>query len=325
MNIISNLVSLASSTIGMVLLGLIIAVVVRLCGGAFKKTFKRLLWLAVLPLLLWSYGTLIERNVFRVVPIEISSSNLPQSFNGYRIVHISDLHLASFEGRNRALIRAVNKINEQNPDLILFTGDLITISPRELGGGLQEILSKLKAKDGVYAILGNHDFCTYGKWQSKDAQAVALEELKLRIRNMGWKLLSNTNIHIVRNSVDSISLIGIDNISTNKHFNSYGDLGKAMEGATGQYKILMSHDPSLWRAEILGLSSVIDLTLSGHTHAMQFSLPGWSPSALLFDEYRGLYTEGEQALYVNIGLGETFFTARIGAVPEITVLNLTKK
>ena len=325
MNIISNLVSLASSTIGMVLLGLIIAVVVRFCGGAFKKTFKRLLWLAVLPLLLWSYGTLIERNVFRVVPIEISSSNLPQSFNGYRIVQISDLHLASFEGRNRALIRAVNKINEQNPDLILFTGDLITISPRELGGGLQEILSKLKAKDGVYAILGNHDFCTYGKWESKRAQTDALEELKLRIRNMGWKLLSNTNIHIVRNSVDSISLIGIDNISTNKHFNSYGDLGKAMKGVTGQYKILMSHDPSLWRAEILGLPSVIDLTLSGHTHAMQFSLPGWSPSALLFDEYRGLYTEGEQALYVNIGLGETFFTARIGAVPEITVLNLTKK
>ena len=325
MNIISNLVSLASSTIGMVLLGLIIAVVVRLCGGAFKKTFKRLLWLAVLPLLLWSYGTLIERNVFRVVPIEISSSNLPQSFNGYRIVHISDLHLASFEGRNRALIRAVNKINEQNPDLILFTGDLITISPRELGGGLQEILSKLKAKDGVYAILGNHDFCTYGKWKSKRAQADALEELKLRIRNMGWKLLSNSNVHIVRNGVDSISLIGIDNISTNKHFNSYGDLGKAMKGVTGQYKILMSHDPSLWRTEILGLSSVIDLTLSGHTHAMQFSLPGWSPSALLFDEYRGLYTEGEQALYVNIGLGETFFTARIGAVPEITVLNLTKK
>ncbi len=325
MNIISNLVSLASSTIGMVLLGLIIAVVVRLCGGAFKKTFKRLLWLAVLPLLLWSYGTLIERNVFRVVPIEISSSNLPQSFNGYRIVHISDLHLASFEGRNRALIRAVNKINEQNPDLILFTGDLVTIGPRELGGGLQEILSKLKAKDGVYAILGNHDFCTYGKWESKRAQADALEELKLRIRNMGWKLLSNSNVHIVRNGVDSISLIGIDNISTNKHFNSYGDLGKAMEGVTGQYKILMSHDPSLWRTEILGLSSVIDLTLSGHTHAMQFSLPGWSPSALLFDEYRGLYTEGEQALYVNIGLGETFFTARIGAVPEITVLNLTKK
>ena len=325
MNIISNLVSLASSTIGMVLLALIIAVIVRLCGGAFKKTFKRLLWLALLPLLLWSYGTLIERNRFSVVPVEISSSNLPESFNGYRIVHISDLHLASFEGRNRALIRAVNKINEQNPDLILFTGDLITISPRELGGGLQEILSELKAKDGVYAILGNHDFCTYGKWKSKGEQAYALEELKMRIAKMGWKLLSNSNIHITKNAVDSISLIGIDNISTNKHFNSYGDLGKAMEGATGQYKILMSHDPSLWRAEILGLSSVIDLTLSGHTHAMQFSLPGWSPSALLFDEYRGLYTEGEQALYVNIGLGETFFTARIGAVPEITVLNLTKK
>lgn len=325
MNIISNLVSLGSATVGMILIALVVAVIVKMFGGVFKKIFKRLLWLAVLPFLLWSYGTLIERNRFSVVPVEISSSNLPQSFKGYRIVHISDLHLASFEGRNRALIRAVNKINEQNPDLILFTGDLVTIGPRELGGGLQEILSKLKAKDGVYAILGNHDFCTYGKWQSKDAQAVALEELKLRIRNMGWKLLSNTNIHIVRNSVDSISLIGIDNISTNKHFNSYGDLGKAMEGATGQYKILMSHDPSLWRAEILGLPSVIDLTLSGHTHAMQFSLPGWSPSALLFDEYRGLYTEGEQALYVNIGLGETFFTARIGAVPEITVLNLTKK
>ena len=116
----------------------------------------------------------------------------------------------------------------------------------------------------------------------------------------------------------------LKNVDLNE-INSYGDLGKAMEGVSGQYKILMSHDPSLWRAEILGLPDGIDLTLSGHTHAMQFSLPGWSPSALLFDEYRGLYTEGEQSLYVNIGLGETFFTARIGAVPEITVLNLTKK
>ncbi len=325
MSIVSNLISLGSATVGMVLIALVVAAVVKMFGGAFKKSFKRLLWLAVLPLLLWSYGTLVERNIFRVVPIEIVSSNLPQSFNGYRVVQISDLHLVSFEGRNRALIRAVRKINAQNPDLILFTGDLVTIGPRELGGGLQEILSALRAKDGVYAILGNHDFCTYGKWQSKRAQADALEELKLRIRNMGWKLLSNTNVHIVRNGVDSISLIGIDNISTNKHFNSYGDLGKALEGANGQYKILMSHDPALWRAEIVAPKTDIDLTLSGHTHAMQFSLPGWSPSALLFDEYRGLYSEGEQLLYVNIGLGQTFFSARIGAVPEITVLNLSKK
>ena len=160
MSIVSNLISLGSATVGMVLIALVVAAVVKMFGGAFKKSFKRLLWLALLPLLLWSYGTLVERNIFRVVPIEIVSSNLPQSFNGYRVVQISDLHLASFEGRNRALIRAVRKINAQNPDLILFTGDLVTIGPRELGGGLQEILSGLRAKDGVYAILGNHDFCT---------------------------------------------------------------------------------------------------------------------------------------------------------------------
>ncbi len=325
MDIISNVVSLCSATLFVVLLDLIVAMVIKLGGGKFKKSFKRGLWATLLPSLLWCYGTFIERNIYRINEVSLYSQNLPASFDGYKIVQISDIHLASFKGRNKSLQHAVNKINSQQPDLILVTGDLITIGPWELDGGLQEILSKLNAKDGVYTILGNHDFCAYGKWESKNEQKEALNQLKTRISQMGWRLLSNSNVVLSRAESDTISLIGIDNISQNRHFRSYGDLNKAMIGVSGSFKILMSHDPSFWRAEIVTPKTDIDLTLSGHTHAMQFSLFGWSPSSLLFDEYRGLYSEKEQFLYVNIGLGETFFKARVGATPEITVLNLLKK
>ncbi|MBQ5618844.1 MAG: metallophosphoesterase, partial [Alistipes sp.] len=247
---------------------------------------------------------------------------LPSSFDGYRIVHISDMHLMSFAGRERALERAVGKINALEPDLIAFTGDLVTLGPEELDG-LQDILSAMKARDGVYAVLGNHDYSEYRRHDSQQAKRESLEVLKRRIHEMGWQLLLNENHSIVRGE-DKLSVIGVENISGNRSFRTYGNFQQARIGADGAYKILLSHDPSHWRAEVVGKSDV-DLTLSGHTHAMQISLLGWSPSSLMYDEYRGLYNQGEQYLYVNTGLGQTAVNARFGATPEITLITLKTK
>jgi predicted MPP superfamily phosphohydrolase len=232
------------------------------------------------------------------------------------------MHLMSFAGRERALERAVSKINALEPDLIAFTGDLVTLGPEELDG-LQDILSAMKARDGVYAVLGNHDYSEYRRHDSQQAKRESLEVLKRRIREMGWHLLLNENHSIVRGE-DKLSVIGVENISGNRSFRTYGNFQQARIGADGAYKILLSHDPSHWRAEVVGKSDV-DLTLSGHTHAMQISLLGWSPSSLMYDEYRGLYNQGEQYLYVNTGLGQTAVNARFGATPEITLITLKTK
>ena len=238
-------------------------------------------------------------------------------------MQISDVHLGSFDGRERALQRAVDKINALQPDLIAVTGDLVSMGHWELDGK-QDILAGLKAKDGVYSIMGNHDYGEYHRWESDQARTEAQDELKRREREMGWNLLLNENREIARNG-DSISIIGVENISAGRHsFRTYGNLQQAMQGVDGTYKVLLSHDPSHWRSEVLGKSD-IDLMLAGHTHAMQVSLLGWSPSALLYDEYRGLYSENGQNLYVNVGLGETVFMARIGVMPEITLIELKRK
>ncbi len=322
MDWIFNLSALAILSLAIGLIVLMVALVAMLFGASFKMIFLRGLWLMLFPWLAWLYGTLVERNRFRVKRTEIVSQTLPSSFDGYRIVHISDMHLMSFAGRERALQRAVDKINALEPDLIAFTGDLVTLGPEELDG-LQDILSAMTAKDGVYAVLGNHDYSEYRRHDSQQARRESLEVLKRRIREMGWHLLLNENRSIVR-SQDRISIIGVENISGNRSFRTYGDFQQARIGADGAYKILLSHDPSHWRAEVVGKSDV-DLTLSGHTHAMQISLLGWSPSSLMYDEYRGLYNQGEQYLYVNTGLGQTAVNARFGATPEITLITLKTK
>ena len=306
----------------LILIVLVVALVAMLFGASFTMVFLRGLWFMLFPWLAWLYGTLVERNRFRVKRTEIVSQTLPSSFDGYRIVHISDMHLMSFAGRERALERAVGKINALEPDLIAFTGDLVTLGPEELDG-LQDILSAMKARDGVYAVLGNHDYSEYRRHDSQQAKRESLEVLKRRIREMGWYLLLNENHSIIRGE-DKLSVIGVENISGNRSFRTYGNFQQARIGADGAYKILLSHDPSHWRAEVVGKSDV-DLTLSGHTHAMQISLLGWSPSSLMYDEYRGLYNQGEQYLYVNTGLGQTAVNARFGATPEITLITLKTK
>lgn len=295
--------------------------VLKLVAGVpFKMAFQRGLLSLLLPPVLIAYGTLVERNWFKIKNIEIAVKNLPDAFNGYRIIHISDIHARSFIGREKHLARAIDKINELDPDIVAFTGDLITLSPEELDS-LARPLRGITAKDGTFSVLGNHDYSIYSNASEKARQA-HLEDLISREKTLGWELLLDQS-RIIRKGTDSIAIIGVQNISPSKHFPSKGNLEKASEGTDGMFRIVLSHDPMHWESEILGQD--YPLTLSGHTHAMQLSLLGWCPSSLMFDQYRGLYTRSGQSIYVNPGLGETIFPARIGVRPEITLITLARR
>ena len=291
-----------------------------LLSTPFRKAFVWGLMSLLLPPVMIAYGAVIERNCFRIKEVTIAGSNIPEAFDGYRIVHISDIHARSFIGREKHLLRAVEKINILAPDMIAFTGDLITLSPDELDSHAPA-LSSLMAKDGVFAILGNHDYSIYSDTdlQTKETD---LQELIVKEHAFGWNLLLDENMIISRDA-DSIGVIGVQNTSPSRHFPSKGNLPKASEGTEGLFRIVLSHDPMHWESEILGQDYPI--TLSGHTHAMQLSILGWSPSRFLFKQHRGLYSDNGQYLYVNPGLGETIFPARIGVRPEITLITLSKQ
>ena len=286
---------------------------------AFKKAFLWGLLTLIMPPVAVAYGALWERNQFKITHIEIPSGGLPESFDGYRIVHISDIHARSFIGREKHMAAAVDMVNSLNPDMIAFSGDLISMEPSELDS-LSQTLSKMKAGDGVYSVLGNHDYCQYTRVDSQ-TKAAYLNDLISRESNMGWSLLLNEN-RIISRGHDSIAVIGVENTSPSRHFPSRGNLAKASQGTEGMFRILISHDPMHWEYEILGKDYPV--TLSGHTHAMQMTFFGWSPSGLIFKQDKGLYSVDGQHLYVNIGLGETIFPARIFARPEITLITLKK-
>lgn len=319
--VLINLIIIALAMTIIALVVLIISGAAALFGKDFKKFFKKGLWATLIVPILWCYGNLIERNQYQVKEVEIESENVPASFNDYKIVQISDLHLHSFKNRGKILQKFVDAINEQDADIVVFTGDLVSYGPWELDG-LEGILSKIEAKDGVFSVLGNHDYSAYSNFPDS-LQWRYVEELKQRQTAMGWKLLLDENVPLTRGS-DTISLIGVENISTHRAFLSFGSLEKAMQGADGEYKILLSHDPTHWELEVKDIPE-IDLMLSGHTHAMQFSILGWSPSSFIFDEVSGLFQHENQYLYVNIGLGETVMKARVGTKPEITVLTLGRE
>ncbi|MBE6268011.1 MAG: metallophosphoesterase [Bacteroidales bacterium] len=319
MEFYATAILLLSISAALAIISAIVSAILKLFGLPFFKNFKRGLWsLLIFPTLLL-YGNLIERNLTNVEEVEINSDKVPASFDGYRIVQISDIHLRSYENRRKRLQKTVDEINALNPDVILSTGDLVSLNSSELDFS-EDILRKLEANDGVYSILGNHDYSHYNRDWSEEQRREDVASLIRRQRGMGWHLLLNENRQIIRGS-DTISIIGVENTSAKNRFRSSGNLPKAIEGSKGSYKILLTHDPSHWRAEVLDHPD-IDLTLSGHTHGMQSSLFGWSIISLLYDEYKGLYKEGEQLLYVNIGLGETMFPFRIGAPPEITLFTL---
>ena len=287
----------------------------------FKKAFTTGLLALFIPPLVMAYGAWIGRERPQLKEVELRLENLPESFDGYRLVQISDIHARSYANRQKSLQRIVGIINNQNPDLIAFTGDIITLDASELES-IKEILKELKAKDGIVAVVGNHDYGIYSDPSHKRPSGEIFSDVIKEEKTMGWNVLMDENMKISRNQ-DSIAVVGVQNTSPSRHFPSKGNLNKASEGTEGMFRILLTHDPLHWEAEILGKD--YPLTLSGHTHAMQFSLLGWCPSRYIFKQYRGLYSEGQQHLYVNIGLGETILPFRIGTPPEITLITLRSR
>lgn len=277
--------------------------------------------IAILALGYIIYGGTIGKRNFQIREVTLNFKNLPAQFNGYKIVQLSDIHSGSWTDNGRALQKAVDLVNSKNPDLTVFTGDLVNNIADEVLPYIN-ILSGLKAKDGVYSVLGNHDYSPYIKWPSEEAKQENLDKLMKYEADMGWKLLNNANVTLYRGN-DSIALVGVEN-SGRPPFPDYGNLPKALMGTGKMFKILLSHDPTHWRREVLPKSDV-DLMLSGHTHNMQTSIFGFSPARFVYDEYDGLYGKDERKLFVNIGLGYLMFPLRIGAAPEITVITLTNE
>ncbi len=281
--------------------------------------------------LLFMYGAVFDVNNFKTNKIIIESNKLPKGFDGFKIVHISDIHFVSWAGQ-KDFKTIVEKINFLEPDLVVFTGDLVSFMSRE-AEEFVPMMKEIKAKHGIFAILGNHDYGEYINWESEEAKIKNMAELYSIYIRADWKLLKNEHTYIKINKTDSIALIGVENWSDNKRFATKGDLKKAMNGVNeNDYKILLTHDPSHWQA-ILDSNLNIDLTLSGHTHGMQFGFFGnkvqISPISLIQKRWSGLYKETknnkEMFLYVNIGLGTVGYTSRVGALPEITLLTLKRK
>ena len=256
-----------------------------------------------------------------VEDVNLYYSNLPKEFEGYKIVQLSDLHIGTYELAPATVEKIVEKVNSLHPDLIVFTGDLVNMDPSEITPFAQE-LAKLQATDGVIAILGNHDYCLYQTYKDGYTAEKALRGVIEKEKEMGWKLLLNENTKIKRGEAE-IALIGVENSGGN-HFIDRSDLKGALKGVEkGDFKILLTHDPSHWRREVIP-STDIDLTLSGHTHAMQFKIGDFSPSKWTYKEWGGLYNDDERFLHVNTGTGGNI-AFRFGAYPQITLITLNSK
>lgn len=267
------------------------------------------------------FGATEGKQHFQVKEVTIESEALPRGFDGYRIVQLSDIHTGSWGNDTAPMLKAVNIINRLQPDLIVFTGDLVNNLASELDAFIP-VFSQLKAKHGVYSVLGNHDYSTYIKWDTPQQQEAQLDSLKAKQARMGWTLLNNRHVKLHLQN-DSIALIGVEN-SGRPPFPDHARLSEAMTGTAGMFQILLSHDPSHWRREVLPKTD-IQLMLAGHTHAMQTRIFGFTPAQFVYPENDGLYQEGEQMLYVNIGLGHLLYPMRLGAWPEITLLTLKAK
>jgi predicted MPP superfamily phosphohydrolase len=271
--------------------------------------------------LLFGFG---NKYRYRIRRHRLSFDNLPTSFKGLKIVQLSDIHSGSFTDKE-SVSKGVEMVMKENPDLILFTGDLVNNTADEMEDYM-DVFSKLNAPLGVYSTLGNHDYGDYVRWDSKEDKHANLEKLKKIHADIGWRLLVNEHV-VLNKEQHQVALIGVENWSAKARFPKYGDLKKAYTGAASYpFKILMSHDPSHWDAEVRKLYPDIDLMLAGHTHGMQFGieLPGfkWSPVQYVYKQWAGLYEEGSQKLYVNRGYGFIGYPGRVGILPEITVFEL---
>ena len=285
------------------------------------KNYGNLAGIASIPIvwLMFGWGSSLGFNKFEVNQIEYASSAIPKAFDGYKIVLFSDAHVGSYQKHNSDVLkRAIDSINAQKPDMIVFTGDLQNIQPSELYPH-REVLGSLQAKDGVYSVLGNHDYASYLGCDEAVKAANDKEIISLQ-RQMGWTVLLNEHLTIKRDT-SSFVLAGMENDGDGKHFPQKGDIAKTLEGvADGPFILMLEHDPSAWRRKIIP-DGRAQLTLSGHTHAMQFNILGWCPMSLSGKEFWGWYEEGQQKLFVTAGLGG-LIPFRLGATGEIVVLTL---
>ena len=264
------------------------------------------------------YGTVIGSKEFEVVRIDYADSTVPPAFDGYRIVQVGDLHVGSYTGHRQALLRQViDSINAEEADLVVFTGDLQNKQAEELMA-CRQLLSSIRAKDGVLAVLGNHDYAEYLGGDSKWKTACC-EKTVQAIRDLGWDLLLNEH-RVVRRGGDSIIVAGMENDGEGR-FPQRGDIDKTFEGIeAGTFTIMLEHDPTSWLRKIVSHGGT-RLTLSGHTHGGQLSLLGWSPASIVYKQVSGLFKEGPQTLYVTKGAGGVI-PFRLGTPREIAVITL---
>ncbi|HBL80244.1 MAG TPA: phosphoesterase [Aequorivita sp.] len=285
------------------------------------------LGIAAIPFTSLLYGMIQGKYNYKVLKYVLEFEDLPGEFEGFTLTQISDIHSGSFDNRNKVEY-AINLINEQKSDVILFTGDLANNIADEMNDWKQ-LFSTLKAPHGVFSVLGNHDYGDYVKWESDSEKAGNLQNLKKLQKDMGWNLLLNENRYLKKNG-QKIALIGVENWGENG-FKQAGDLDKACQGIShDDFKILMSHDPSHWQSKVKKDPRHFHLTLSGHTHGMQFGIeiPGilkWSPIKYRYKNWAGIYEEFGRFINVNRGFGFLGYPGRVGIWPEITVIQLKKK
>ena len=291
-----------------------------------RKMISQLaLGIATIPFVSIIYGVIKGKYNFKVHTHEIFFDDLPDEFDGFQITQISDVHSGSFDNAEK-ISYAMDLINEQQSDIVVFTGDLVNNRASEMLPWVSHFKS-IKAKYGKFSILGNHDYGDYITWHNPQEKTDNLKELHDVHKQIGFDLLLNENRKIEKGD-SHISLVGVENWGL--RFKQKGDLTKAMTGVDStDFKILLSHDPSHWTEEVKGWKSKIDLTLSGHTHGMQFGIeiPGykWSPVQFMYKHWAGLFEEAGRYLYVNRGFGFHAFPGRVGIWPEITVIKLRKK
>ncbi len=287
---------------------------------------KLALGVAAIPFLSVLYGVFKGRYNFKVLKYTLTYDDLPAAFDGYRITQISDVHSGSFDSVEKVKY-AIDLINEQASDAILFTGDLVNNVATEMEP-YKEIFASLKAKDGKYSVLGNHDYGDYVQWPSPAAKAQNLEDLKSLQKEIGFDLLLNDSRFLEREG-ERLALVGVENWGEGG-FKKAGDLNKAISKVESKdFKILLSHDPSHWEYEVKDHPEHFHLTLSGHTHGMQFGIeiPGWfkwSPVKWRYKYWAGIYEQSNQYINVNRGFGYLAFPGRVGIWPEITVIEFKK-
>ncbi len=294
-------------------------------AGRNKNIIQSGMALAALPLSALTYGITIGAHDYKVSRIKLPVRQLPKELHGFRIGQISDIHAGSLRSR-KGVSKGIYRLLKEEADLIFFTGDLVNTSAHEVEE-MADIFAKVQAPYGVYSILGNHDYGLYRKWNSEEEKRKNFEELKAWHARFGWKLLMNEHA-LLQFGDASMAVIGIENWGKSSRMPKWGKLDKAMEDMpAADINILLSHDPSFWEAKVLGNPKLkIDLTLSGHTHGMQFGVHTryfkWSPVRYVSKHWSGLYQEGDRYLYVNRGFGHHGFPGRIGMPPEITIIEL---